>query len=161
MPSASNDVVEAIRQLEADRRRHEQAINAIDEILARVSRAIGPPDLRGTDVAQPRIPSDPPANHRGKFGQTGEQSILQFIRLHGNPSTSEINEHWRAEGRRGFANVVLHKLIKQGRLYRTPDPHTRGSRYAVAPAKAQEADSPVHVTVPVTEMSPPQAMGNG
>jgi hypothetical protein len=134
MPSARNDVIGAIRQLEADRQRHMQAIHDIDAILARVSRAVAPHVAQAALAAPPPdTASTPPITHRGKFKQTGEQSILQFVKTHGNPTTSEINEHWRAEGRRGVANVVLLKLLKQGLISRRHDPGTRGSRYTMSP----------------------------
>ena len=123
-------VAETIRQLEAERRRHLEAVKVIDDILARVSQMVEPGDIQ---VAPPRrLPTDPlilPFSPRGRFRQTGEQSILQFVESHGNPTTSEINEHWRTEGRRGVANVALLKLLKQGLIAREADPAIRGSRY--------------------------------
>jgi len=129
MPSPRN-VAETVRQLEAERQRHLEAVRVIDDILNRVSQAVEPGDL-------PLVPPQPPPkvapivpfSPRGRFRQTGEQSILQFVQSHGNPTTSEINEHWRTEGRRGVANVALLKLLKQGLVSRQADPAIRGSRY--------------------------------
>jgi len=144
MPSARNDVIEAIRRLEADRQRHAKAIHDIDEILERVSRAVAPRVEHDTPPARPPVTaSTPPPPHRGKFKQTGEQSILQFVKATGSPTTSEINEHWRTEGRRGVANVVLLKLLKQGLIARRPDPGARGSRYTMPVVRVMDTIDPV------------------
>jgi hypothetical protein len=155
----SNDdgnLAEMIQQLEADRRRHAEAIEAIDNVLSQVGRAVGLARLDTGDFPVP--PSDftlPPAvRRRGKFELTGEQSVLQFISGRGSPTTAEINEHWRAEGRRGVANVILLKLLKQGLIQRRLDPSIRGSRYLTTPAGEEE--SRAHKEPPdATEDKPP------
>jgi hypothetical protein len=146
MPSARNDVVETIRRLEADRCRHLQAIDAIDQILARVSRAVQSGDVQVPPVARScRDGSTSLQPHRGKFRQTGEQCILQFVKARGNPTTAQINEHWKAEGRRGFANAVLLKLIKQGLISRQSEPGARGSRYVTPGAIQVDSTSPLEL----------------
>jgi hypothetical protein len=69
---------------------------------------------------------------RGKFAISGEESIINFIRDHRNPSTSEITAHWRSEGRGGKADNALSRLVKIRRLKRQPIPGERGSRYVAA-----------------------------
>jgi hypothetical protein len=66
-----------------------------------------------------------------KLPQTGEESVLTFVREHGNPSTAEINDHWRGEGRPGVANPTVARLLKRGALRRENDPTVRGSRYRI------------------------------
>ncbi|HEY7118076.1 MAG TPA: hypothetical protein VH475_15920 [Tepidisphaeraceae bacterium] len=135
------NLAEMIRQLEEDRRRHAEAIEAIDQVLSQVSRAVGTVRYGVEEVVQglPEI-----ANlllelpKKRKFDQTGEKSVLNFIGSRQNPTTSEINGHWRSQGRRGVANVVLLKLLKQGFIIRQADPQIRGSRYILSPA-GQEA----------------------
>jgi hypothetical protein len=137
------DLVQRIQQLAEERRRYAQAIQAIDEVLSQVSMAIEDPR---TNLDRP-VPTLPPgddaaaAAHRGRVQQTGTRAVLLFIASRGNPTTAEINAHWRAEGRRGFANVILLKLIKQGLIRRQPDPDSRGSRYVVTPAGRDESQA--------------------
>jgi hypothetical protein len=126
------DLAEMIRRLEADRRRHSAAIAAIDEALAQVSRVVGRISNSSDDA--PELPVDGfnvvlNLPRRGRFEQTGERSVLEFIRRRGNPTTSEINNYWKSEGRRGVANVILLRLIKQGVIRRQTDSEVRGSRY--------------------------------
>ena len=119
MQSGGN-LAEMIKQLEADRRRHAEAIEAIDQVLAQVGRAVGltrePAQLKAS--LQSLISSAPEVRRRGKFELTGERSVLQFVAQRVNPTTAEINNHWRSEGRRGVANVILLKLLRQGLIQR-------------------------------------------
>jgi hypothetical protein len=140
MQSGGN-LAEMIKQLEADRRRHAEAIEAIDQVLAQVGRAVGMPRMDAgefTPSLQSLISAAPEVRPRGKFEQTGERSVLQFIAHRANPTTAEINNHWRAEGRRGVANVILLKLLKQGLIQRQMDPAIRGSRYLVTALGEEE-----------------------
>ena len=69
---------------------------------------------------------------RGSFPISGEESVLAFIKKHGNPSTSEVNEHWHGEGRGGKADNTLSKLVKVKQLKRVSADDARGSRYVLA-----------------------------
>jgi hypothetical protein len=135
------DLAEKIQQLQADRQRHAQAMATIDQVLAQIDQA-----LRGV-TPPPRPTAETPASsgsailrevpprpvrHRGRFERTGVDSVLDFIRQQANPTTAEINAHWRAEGRKGTANVTLLKLLKDNRIRREEDPTIRGSRYRLA-----------------------------
>src|SRR3954464_3060084 len=135
LPTDGN-LAEMIQQLEADRRRHAEAIEAIDDVLSQVGRVVSLARLDPGDFPVPptllNLPHTP--RRRGKFELTGERSVLQFISRRGSPTTAEINEHWRAEGRRGVANVILLKLLKQGLIQRRLDAGIRGSRYLTTPA---------------------------
>ena len=134
-----NPLVEKLRRLQEDRARYRDAIVAIDEVLCRINEALranGDADL--THLTNADIPLDvPPAEafkrRRGRFTQTATESILALIRERGNPSTADINAHWRLEGRRGTANVTIMKLLKQDLIRRESDPSIRGSRYVMAP----------------------------
>ena len=134
----ATDLAEKIQQLQADRQRHLQAMAAIDQVLAQIDQA-----LRSvpTDPAQsPSLATFPtvhrevprPVRHRGRFEHTGTDSVLDFIHHNANPTTAQINAHWRAEGRKGTANVTLLKLLKEGLIRREEDPAIRGSRYRLA-----------------------------
>jgi hypothetical protein len=137
------NLAEMIQQLEADRRRHAEAIEAIDEVLSQVGRVVSLARIDTGDfqVPQPGVPIPPAGRRRGKFELTGEQSVLQFVSRRVNPTTAEINEHWRSEGRRGVANVILLKLLKQGLIQRQIDAGIRGSRYLTTTAGEDECRS--------------------
>lgn len=131
MPT-SNDAIgsrdtlaERIRSLQTERDRHAREIAAIDQVLAKISDVLG----LGGAIALPG--AGPAKRFKGRFALTAEQSVLQFIREKKNPSTAEINGHWRSEGRKGTANVTILKLLKQNAIRRENDPHVRGSRYVV------------------------------
>jgi hypothetical protein len=134
MQSGGN-LAEMIKQLEADRRRHADAIEQIDQVLTQVGRVVGftAEERSAHNAATLNVSAPAPeVRRRGKFELTGERSVLQFIARHQNPTTAEINHHWRSEGRRGVANVILLKLLKQGLIHRQMDATIRGSRYLIA-----------------------------
>jgi hypothetical protein len=134
------NLAEMIQQLEADRRRHAEAIEAIDQVLSQVGRVVSHARLDTGDFPVPSgVPGAPGVRRRGKFELTGERSVLQFIARRVNPTTAEINEHWRSEGRRGVANVILLKLLKQGLIRRVVDASIRGSRYLLTNAGEEES----------------------
>jgi hypothetical protein len=136
------DLAARIRQLQADRRRHAEAIAAIDQVLGRVGAALtanrpAPAEPNGSDPAGAVDTHQPvPKRRRGKFAHTAEHSVLEFIQRQRNPSTADINAHWRAEGRLGTSNVTLLRLLKSGAIRRVDDPNVRGSRYVLADAPA-------------------------
>ena len=144
-----SDLSEQIKRLQVDRQRHAQAMAEIDDVLARINDALNAvrsiPELAGSagpfpaDGRGPVVTEVFPAarRRRGRFSQTAIQSVLAFIGERGNPSTAEINGHWRAEGRKGTVNVTLLKLLNEGRIRRLSDDSIRGSRYTLAePAMA-------------------------
>jgi hypothetical protein len=149
-PKHAIDLAQQIQQLQADRQRHLQAMATIDRVLAQIDHA-----LRGvTPSASPAPETPSPDNvvrlevpnhlvrHRGRFERTGIDSVLEFIRQNANPTTAEINAHWRAEGRKGTSNVTLLKLLKDRVIRREEDPSVRGSRYRLAPS-GDDARPPV------------------
>ena len=131
MLSNDGNLAEMIQQLEADRRRHAEAIQAIDSVLSQVGRAVSLARLDPGDFPVPSLTLPPAPRRRGKFELTGERSVLQFVARKVNPTTAEINEHWKSEGRPGVANPTVARLLKRGLLKRENDPAVRGSRYSV------------------------------
>jgi hypothetical protein len=122
------DLAAKIRQLQTERARHMQAIIEIDKVLGQVQSAL-------TEVESSDFLS---ADHSGrrryqKLETTGEESVLEFIRDRGNPTTAQVNEHWQGQGRPGVANPILARLLKRKLLRRENDPNVRGSRYRINP----------------------------
>lgn len=133
VPIHDQALAEKIRQLQEDRGRHARAIAEIDDVLARIQSALGAlggPSATGLEAVL--AGSEPRVRRRyQKLPQTGEESVIAFVRAHGNPSTAEINDHWRGEGRPGVANPTVARLLKRGALHRENDPTVRGSRYRI------------------------------
>jgi hypothetical protein len=140
----ADDLAGKIEQLQIDRRHHLDAMAAIDRALSQIEHALRgapQPDRAGTspapsDPSRPQatpvlreIPPAPGFRRRGRFEVTGMDSVFAFIRRQVDPSTAEINAHWRNEGRKGTANVTILKLLKDGLIRREHDPSIRGSRY--------------------------------
>ena len=138
-PLHEQALAEKIHQLQEDREHHARAIAEIDGILARIQEALavlhdrqlGSPDALG--LPPPQLDEgERPRRRYQKLPQTGEESVLAFVRDHGSPTTAEINDHWKAEGRPGVANPTVARLLKRGLLQRQNDPAVRGSRYSIA-----------------------------
>lgn len=137
-PLHEQALAEKIRLLQIDRERHARAIAEIDAVLSRIQQALSALQGRTSELLAAggtALPPDPdaakPRRRYQKLPQTGEESVLAFIREQGKPTTAEINEHWKSEGRPGVANPTVARLLKRGLLKRENDPDVRGSRYSV------------------------------
>ncbi len=120
----------ALTKLRSEREKHLAAIaehqaklEEIDAILGKAGVRLGVVDKNV--AVQGR-------KQRGRFSQTGEQSVLAFVKKHENPTTQDINAHWKREKRGGKADNTLTKLVSKKQLKRVDDPKVRGSRYVLA-----------------------------
>ncbi|MEZ0265908.1 MAG: hypothetical protein ACAI43_14355 [Phycisphaerae bacterium] len=134
MAARGPDPSERIRRLQDFRRRHLEAISAIDRALSQIDHTLGNVDILNEALmsrADARLAgsADHPVRRKGRFARTAEVSVLEFVRREGAPTTAQINDHWRREGRRGTANVTVLRLLRQNRIRRQTDPAIRGSRY--------------------------------
>ncbi|HYE19991.1 MAG TPA: hypothetical protein VEA69_16190 [Tepidisphaeraceae bacterium] len=133
------DLSERIRRLQDFRRRHLEAVSAIDRALSQINHTLGDVDvlneaLVADDGVRPSARAEPGVRRKGRFALTAEVSVLEFVRQQGAPTTAQINDHWRREGRRGTANVTVLRLLRQNRIRRQHDPAVRGSRYMAVDA---------------------------
>jgi hypothetical protein len=125
-PETSEGLEAKIRQLQKERARHVRAIDEIDKVLRRVDYVL-------TGFELPSADSKVWTQRRyQKLELTGEQSVIEFVRTHDNPSTAQVNAHWKAQGRPGMANPIIARLLKRGVLRREDDPSVRGSRYRLS-----------------------------
>ena len=63
---------------------------------------------------------------------SGDELVLAFIKAKKNPTTKQINQHWKSRGRAYTADNTLTKLVKEKKLRRAPIMGGRGSQYSVA-----------------------------
>lgn len=158
-PPTTSDLVAEIQRLQAARQSHLDALRTIDEILAGVakmlaaagSEALVRASMEVSPISQfagaspnPLLTADFPVGAVGitrrryhRLPQTGEDFVLSFVREHGAPTTLQINMAWKAQGRRGAANNVIGRLLKQGLLDREPLGERRGSRYKLSSTFAE------------------------
>lgn len=124
--SQLSSVVDAILK---ERQAHLSAIEEIDATLARYGLS---------SLSRQAVRSAPKAGRkRGKrshFAVTGGESILAFVRSRGKSgaTTTEINDNWKNEGRKGTAYVLIGKLVKEGKLHREALKGVRGSKYTLS-----------------------------
>lgn len=72
------------------------------------------------------------AGRKGKYGLTAGELILNFVGASSNPTTREIAQHWKREGRKGSADNALGILVKAKKLKRKKLEGQRGSTYSLA-----------------------------
>jgi hypothetical protein len=133
--TSASEIAELVQRLESVRQRHIEAIGAIDETLKRVRDALHQVNKHVVDTTGDLVEFPPATRPRnGRFSQTAIQSVLDFIKRTGTPSTSELSAHWRSEGRKGTVYVTILQLLKAGQIRRVADSSVRGSRYALVDA---------------------------
>ena len=67
---------------------------------------------------------------RKKYALTAEQLVLGLVQGKG-ATTAEINRAWRDGGRTGRADNTLNKMLKDGKVKRTPLKGQKGSTYTL------------------------------
>lgn len=88
-----------------------------------------PPKSEANDTA----PAKKRRKRRSKFAATATETILAFVKEGGDKgrTTSEINKHWKSQGRSGDSYVPLGQLVKAKKLKRENISGERGSRYSM------------------------------
>ena len=108
-------VEKGVSQLFEERKRHEEAIQDIDSRLVKLRKKLG---------------GNGPKRSQNQFSQSGKDSVVNFVKKSKTPpSSSDINSHWKEEGRKGNAYVAITQLVKEGKLKRISDSKIKGSRY--------------------------------
>lgn len=128
--SSPASLASRIEQLVQERDRLASRMAEIDATLSQVGGLLGsaPAGRRGR---RPGVAVPGRKRRRGTYAMTAEESILAFVKKHGNPSTREIKKLWNSEGRRGTADNVLSRMVKDRKLKRTAIPGERGSTYTL------------------------------
>ena len=75
--------------------------------------------------------SDRDKRRRRTFSVSGDELVLTFVKAKKNPTTKQVNQHWKSQGRAYTADNTLTKLVKEKKLKRTPIVGGRGSQYSV------------------------------
>lgn len=138
-----NGLAQQIESLLNAKLEHQSAIEAIDATLEQIQSMLRggiTPARRGRppgsgNVAGKGAKTGPQRGGRRKrrtFATSGDESILAFIKKAGSPTTKEVNQHWKSEGRGGSADNALTKLVKIKKLKRINTPGERGSKYSIA-----------------------------
>lgn len=135
--STVHELKQLIAKLQAERAEHHAAIEQIDEMFSQLGMSSpssvgrGRPRGRGRKAVAPAASTGGKRRRRkrGSFPISGEESVINFVKSKGSPTTAEINAHWQREGRKGKADNTLTKLTKSGRLRRINEKGVRGSRY--------------------------------
>ncbi len=111
-----------IRKLQDQRQAHSDAIAEIDEAFG--SMGIEPPKRRGRRRGVKKTAKTKIAKkvRQGKFKMSGIASVLAFVEKAGNKGVTgtQINKHWKAQGRSGSCYAMTGLLIKTRKLKRTP-----------------------------------------
>jgi len=134
----ASDLSGRIQQLLDERARHAEALVRIEDTLSSIDALLGT-SLTGMETRrgrprklnapQPTTSRSRRRRGRGSYETTADEFVLGFVRGKRNPTTREINAHWKSGGRGHTADNTLVKLVKAGQLRRIPLEVGRGSRY--------------------------------
>jgi len=136
MPTTPTTAIIAtrIQQLVSERKKHADAIAAIDQTLTQIGKLLGtkgPAPAAPSATAKKPTVAAPKKSKRRTFTTTGAESVLAFVKKTGGSTTKEIQKNWKSERRGGTADNTLSQLFKDKKLKRTPLKDQRGSRYTL------------------------------
>ena len=101
-------------------------------MLERVGAALGTKTVKRQPPKPAASVNKPAKRQRRTFAVSGDELVLSFVKAKQNPTTKQINSHWKSRGRAHSADNTLTKLVKEKKLKRTPVVGGRGSQYSVA-----------------------------
>ena len=138
----ASQLPQRIQELLEDRQQHADAVAHIDQLLANVGAVLGngavitpngkKPVAAPAATMAPAVKGKKRRRGRGNFALSAEDSILMFVKQKKNPTTAEVNQHVKDEGRASTADNTLSIMVKKKKLKRTPLGGRLGSRYTVA-----------------------------
>lgn len=143
---ASEGISRTLRdQAEQQRAVGSEISRTLNQISGMLAGLVGGVSSQPSRAAAPaaRRPGRPPASaapaaqaaprkrgRRSRFGTTANETVLAFVRDHGNPTSAELKAHWNSVGRGGKVENTLGPLVRSKKLKRTPNP-PRGYRYSI------------------------------
>jgi predicted transcriptional regulator len=138
--NVSLSLPDRVQGLLQERQQYAEAIVAIDQTLEQINSLLGSaaattkPAVKAVamPVAAPTLSGRGRARRPGELPTTGVQSILALVKARGNPTTSQINARFKAEGRHSTADTLLGELVKKGVLKKNPLGGRLGSEYSLA-----------------------------
>lgn len=139
----AGQLTKMVEKLKEQRRKHADALKSLDDIFEKIGitthLAESAPSRRGRPAGKkgpgrPKGSASSAARRgrgRAKYATSGTESILSFVKNAGasGRTSSEINRHWKSDGRAGTAYVQMGQLVKAKKLKRKNMPGERGSRY--------------------------------
>lgn len=102
----------------------------ISQPMASAPKAAAAPAAPKPAAASPASKPQGPGR-RSSYGTTGIDSVLGFIKKHGDPTTQDLAKHWSSENRGGKVDHTLSRLFKDKQVKRLANPDGRGSRYTL------------------------------
>lgn len=154
--SSTASLARLIKQLLAERQKHADAIEVIDEQFEAFGIVAAAPSKkkkrRGRKPGRPRGAKKKASKKRGSkkkisktpstkkatkkkrrtFRQTAEEFVLGLLKGRRKMTTAQINAKWKQAGRGASANVTLGKLVNEKKLKRENIEGERGSQYLLA-----------------------------
>jgi len=134
----AKELMKLVDELQAERAQHAAAIEEIDRTFASLgitasSSAPKPGKKRGRPAGSKnkttKSAGGDQSRKRGSFGKTGEETVIEFVKANANCTTADVNNYWKAEGRKGSADNALTKLVKEKKIKRKNIPGQRGSQF--------------------------------
>ena len=132
--TTTRELERLVQQLKSDRQAHVDAIAQIDATFEQFGIAATPRKRRGRPPGSgkgtaKKTTTKKRRRKRGRFSQSGDESVVNFVKGKGTATSKEINQHWTKQGRAGRADNAITKLIKEKKLKRQNIKGARGSRY--------------------------------
>ena len=132
--TTTRELERLVQQLKSERQAYVDAIAQIDATFEQFGIAATPRKRRGRPPgsgkgAAKKTTTKKGRRKRGRFSQSGDDSVLAFVKGKGSATTKDINDHWSKEGRGGRADNTITRLFKAKKLKRQNIKGARGSRY--------------------------------
>src|SRR5262249_3947845 len=124
------DIAGRIKKLVSEREHHAQEVARIDQVLGEI-KAIIPGRGNGTIIQAPASLRRRGRRGRGGYAVTANDLVVGFVKEHKNPTSREIAQHWRSQGRAVGLHNTLSQLVKAKKLKRTKLEKGRGSHYSL------------------------------